>query len=283
MSRTFWLKERYVCFATYSRILVISILLVWSFGMPSLVWSASMSAREIMQKVDDRDEGDNAIIDMEMILIDKNQKQRVRQMRSFRKDKGEDTQSVIFFLTPVSVKDTGFLSYDYDDPEKDDDQWLYLPALRKTKRVASSDKSDSFMGSDISYGDMTSTNLDDYDFTLMKEGMVKEHKVWQIQSVPRTQEVIDETGYTKSILFVRQDNFVVIRAVYWLKKGKRNKYFDVKKLELIDNVWIPTEFHMTTKSGKKTLHKTILKQRNIKFDQDLSDSFFTTRQLEKGL
>ena len=68
---------------------------------------------------------------------------------------------------------------------------------------------------------------------------------------------------------MRQDNFVVIRSVGWLKKGKRLKYFDVKKLEQIDGIWVPTEMHMTTKKGKATLHKTVIKAHDVRFNQDL--------------
>ena len=121
-------------------------------------------ARAIMEKVDARDDGDNQTSDMEMILIDKNQKQRIRKIASFSKDKDEDTLKLMFFMEPADVKDTSFLTWDYDDPNKDDDQWLYLPALRKTKRIASTDKDGSFMGSDLNYSDMTDRNLEDYYF-----------------------------------------------------------------------------------------------------------------------
>ena len=242
-----------------------------------------LTGRQIMDLVDARDDGDNATQDLEMILIDKNGSRRERTIHSMRRDMGEDTYSILFFRSPADVKDTGFLTYDYDVDEKDDDQWLYLPALRKTKRIASNDKSGSFMGSDFNYSDMTERELDRYDYTLMKETEVKGVKVWQIESIPRTKEEIDETGYKKSVVFVRQDNYVVIRAVNWVDKGGKLKYFDVKKLELIDGIWVPTEMHMTTKKGGKTLHKTILKTANVRFNQDLSEQMFSIRQLEKGL
>ena len=240
-------------------------------------------ARDIMQKVEDRDDGDHMTSRMEMILIDKNKKQRIRKIKSFTKDKGKDTYRLMFFLYPAEVKNTGFLTYDYDDPEKDDDQWLYLPGLRKTKRIASSDKSSSFMGSDLNYSDMTSRNLEDYDFTLLKEDRVKDVKVWLIQSVPRSKQVINETGYKKSILFVRQDNWVVTRAVHWVDGSNALKYMDIKTLQQIDGIWVVSEIHMTQKRGKKTVHKTILKLTDIKFNQNLDDATFTIRRLEKGL
>jgi hypothetical protein len=243
----------------------------------------SPAARQIMQAVDDRDDGDNGISDLEMILIDKRGNERIRRIRSFSKDFGEDEYQLLFFLSPADVKDTGFLTYDYDDEARDDDQWLYLPALRKTKRIATGDKSGSFMGSDFSYADLTERPLDYYDYEILEESEVRGVPVWVIEAIPRTQEEIDETGYTKSVSFVRKDNYVVIRSKSWLKKGRRNKYFDVKKLEQIDGIWVATEMHMTTKKGKKTLHRTVLKNSNVKFNQDLEEDLFSTRRLEKGL
>jgi hypothetical protein len=259
-----------------------------SLWAPCLLGSApatagdELPAQEIMRRVDARDDGDRSIRDLEMILIDKNNNRRVRRIRAYSRDVGEDIHTIMFFLEPADVKETGFLTYDYD-AEKDDDQWLYLPALRKTKRIASSDKSGSFMGSDFSYADLTTREVENYDWTLMKETEVRGNPAWQIQGIPRTQDEIDETGYLKSIVFVRKDNYVVVRAVNWLEKGGRLKYLDVKRLEQIDDIWVATEIHMTTKKGNKTLHRTVLKMHNVRFGQDLDADFFSVRQLEKGL
>ena len=250
---------------------------------PSLGWCDDSVARAIMEKVDARDDGDNQTSDMEMILIDKRGKKRVRRLGIFSKDKGEDTLRLMFFLEPADVKDTSFLTWDYDDPAKDDDQWLYLPALRKTKRIASSDKDGSFMGSDLNYSDMTDRNLEDYDFTLKKEMEVNGVKTWLIESIPRTKKVIKETGYKKSLIFVRQDNYFVIRAVNWVKDGGYLKYMDVRTLQQIDGIWVAGETHVTKKKGKKFTHKTILKLENVKFNQKLTYDLFTVRRMEKGL
>ncbi len=249
---------------------------------PGLVSAEPLTGRQIMEWVEERDDGDNGISDLEMILIDKRGKERVREIRSFSKDKGEDELGIMFFLSPADVKNTGFLTYDYDDPERDDDQWLYLPALKKTKRIAAGDKSGSFMGSDFTYSDMASRILDRYEYSLMKETEINGVKVWQVESIPNEKE-IKETGYTKSVVFVRQDNHVVIRALNWVKKGKRLKYMEVKKLEQIDGIWVPTELTMTTKKAKTTLHKTVIRFSNVKFNQDLDEPMFSVRRLEKGL
>lgn len=268
---------------TLSILLSCSLLVAGSPTFAKKVQKDDPKARAIMQKVEDRDDGDNQENDMIMILIDKNGKERIRKIYSFSKDFGEDTHRMMFFLHPPDVKDTGFLTYDYDDESKDDDQWLYLPALRKTKRIASDDKSSSFMGSDLNYADMTSRDLEDYDFTLLKEQKDNGHKVWLIQALPRRPEVIDETGYKKSIVFVRQDNYFVVKAVHWVRDGGYLKYFDVKKLEQIDGIWIATETHITKKKGKKTEHKTILKLDNVVFKDTMDKGIFTVRRLEKGL
>ncbi|HHS92136.1 MAG TPA: outer membrane lipoprotein-sorting protein, partial [Campylobacterales bacterium] len=163
------------------------------------VMADDVQARAIMEKVDARDDGQTLEQDMLMVLIDKNGNERTRDLKSYAKDFGEDEHRTLFFKSPSDVKNTAFLTYDYDDSAKDDDQWLYLPALKKVKRIPSADKSSSFMGSDFSYFDMTDRDLEDYDFRLLKETKVYGHDAWMIESTPRNQKVIDESGYEKSI------------------------------------------------------------------------------------
>ncbi len=263
-----------------------AIVVIACFNIVSVHAEEALTARQIMELVDARDDGDNMQQEMEMILIDKNGSKRERNLMSFSRDAGEtgdDRESIMFFMTPADVKNTGFLTYDYDDDEKDDDQWLYLPALKKTKRIASSDKSSSFMGSDFTYADMTMRNLDYYDYKILKEDEVNGEPVWVIEAIPNNEKEIKETGYTKSVTFVRKDNYVVIRSVSWVKKGNRLKYMDVKKLEQIDDIWIATEMIMTTKKGKATQHKTIMRSNNVKFNQEFEEDLFSVRRLEKGL
>lgn len=252
---------------------------------PLFAIAEPMTAEQIMQKVYDRDDGDNAVMEMEMILIDKQGQERNRTVKSWRRDAGankQDHESIMFFLAPADVKDTGFLTYDFDDADKDDDQWLYLPALKKTKRIASSDKSSSFMGTDFTYADMTERNIKNYTYTILKEEKVNDADTWVIESVPANEKEKSETGYTKSVLFVRKDNFVVIRGINWLDKGGKLKYMEIKKLEQIDGIWIGTETTMSTKKDKETLHQTILKSKHVQFNQPQGDDFYSTRKLEQG-
>lgn len=243
----------------------------------------AMTAREIMEKVDARDDGDHMTADVKMTLIDKQKNKRIREMKVFTKDKGDDTWKMQFFLSPADVKDTGFLTYDYYEGDRDDDQWLYLPDLHKTKRIATSDKSSAFMGSDFSYADMTRRVLDEWNYKLLKEDMVGEHKVWLIEAVPINEEVQNRYGYLKSVVFIRQDIFMGIRAVHWLKEGKKIKYQENKGIKQIDGVWVATELHQKTTKNKIMLHRTIMEYNNIKYNQKLDDSLFSVRKLEKGI
>ncbi len=262
-------------------LLMPAILLLFAVILP--VQAQALTAREIMEKVDARDDGDNITIDSEMILIDKNDHERTRLLKSFIKDKGDDTWRAQFFLEPADVRDTAFLTYDYYSGEKDDDQWLYLPELHKTKRIASSDKSSAFMGSDFSYADMNRRVLDEWSYKLLKEDNVDGHKVWLVETTPVNKVVEERYGYTKSVLFIRQDIFYPVRAVHWLKEGKKIKYMEVKKLEQIDGIWVATEIHMKTTKNKQTTHKTILRWSNVKMNQAIDEGMFTVRRLEKGL
>lgn len=245
---------------------------------------ASISAKDIMQHVHDRDDGVNRTSDISMTLINAKGNQRERKIKFFTQDKNQDTQTVLFFQEPADIKDTGLLTYDYDDYKQDDDQWMYLPALKKTKRISSNEKKSSFVGSDFSYGDLTKFSVELYDYKTLKEQDINGNKTWVIEVTPKDKSTIDKYGYNKSVVFVRQDNFVIIRAVHWVKKGKKLKYYDVNQLENIDGVWTETEMTMTTKKGKNVLHKTIIKQDNVKINQEiLSDTLFSVRKLEKGI
>ena len=120
--------------------ILLGLLLPW----PSLAQETTPpTGRQIMEWVDAREDGDTETSTMEMLLIDRSGNQRTRRMRNFRMDVGPDRKSVLFFTSPADVKNTGFLSFDYVDVERDDDQWLYLPALKKTKRIAGGDRGGS--------------------------------------------------------------------------------------------------------------------------------------------
>lgn len=237
---------------------------------------------EVAQKANDRDDGDKIIANMSMILIDKNNTQRSKDYTRYSIDDGQDQWSMLFFTQPINIKDTAFLSLDYRS-DKSDDQWLYLPALQKSKRIANDDKSSSFMGSDFSYSDMTKKNIQEYEYKILKEMKIENNTdVWVLEAIPKDKKTIDETGYTKSILFVRQDNFVLAKAIHYCSDNK-TKYYEVEELKTIDNIPTPLKMSMSTKDGQTLLHKTTIIINDIKYNQNIDKSIFSLRSIEKGL
>lgn len=125
----------------------------------------AQTGKEIAQRVKDRPDGDTRKTEMVMKLINKRGSVRERKLISYSIDVGKDKKDrklMMFFQYPGDVKGTGFLTWDYDEIGKDDDKWLYLPAMKKTRRISgSSAKKDYFMGSDFTYDDMGSRNVDE--------------------------------------------------------------------------------------------------------------------------
>lgn len=260
-----------------------SMVMAFLLLIPGAVIADQPEARRIMEKVEDVDDGDNRTADMLMILTDKKGAKRKKYFKTFSKEYGEDSKQLMIIDRPANIRNSGFLTFDYDNSDQDDDQWLYLPSLGRSKRIASGDKDGSFMGSDLNYSDMTSRDLDDYDYRILKEMSLKNEKVWLIESIPRSEEVIDNTGYKKTILAVRQDIYMVSRIKAWPAKGSYVKITDFNNLEKINGVLVHTDVRVIKKSGKTVKHKTQLLLSDIQFNQNLTDDLFTLRRLEKGL
>ncbi|MCK4716795.1 MAG: outer membrane lipoprotein-sorting protein, partial [Candidatus Marinimicrobia bacterium] len=113
-----------------------------------------ISGQQIVENVYNRQTSNDQQTDLTMSLINSRGDERVRTIRQFTKDFGAMEKKIMFFKTPADVRNTSFMNWSYDDENKDDDQWIYLPALKKIKRISSDSKSDYFMGSDFTYDDL---------------------------------------------------------------------------------------------------------------------------------
>ena len=222
-----------------------------------------------------------------MPLIDKKNQTRVRTIKSFRKDYGDDKKSISFFLSPADVKNTASMGFDYEDEAKEDDNWLYLPALRKVKRIASSNKKDSFMGTDFTYHDMNGLKVGEWEYQMVKDSdMIDGQDCWVIGSMPRkdiAEEVIKDTGYTKRLVWIRKDNFVVVQGKVWVKKGNKIKVLKASDIKQIQGIWTVGKLEMSTYAGDQKEHSTVLSFDNTVYNQGVDDNTFTTSRMEKGL
>lgn len=246
----------------------------------------NLSAEEIMRKVDERYDGDTSVADSTMVLIDRRDRQRVRQLRIYSKDYGEDTRSLSFFESPADISGTSYLNYDWDDEARDDDSWLYLPALQQVKRIASSDKSDSFMGSDFTYSDINGLEFSWYDYSFINESeMVDGHDTWVIEVVPKPEfkdRAEDSTGNLKSHVWIRKDAFLMVKSRIWVKRGNRLKYFTASEIEQIDGIWTAKRLQMVTTRNDRREHASILQLGDIVYNEPISDDVFTTDTMQRG-
>jgi outer membrane lipoprotein-sorting protein len=240
----------------------------------------NIDAHQVAVNVDEREDGNDMTATLEMTLTNKRGQQRTRKVINYRKDYDKDNKSVLFFLEPADVKGTGFLSWNYDDESKDDEQWLYLPALKKVRRISSSDKADSFMGTDFTYSDMGDYNIDDYTYKHLDPEVIAGIECYHIERLPKDKDVVNETGYGRTEIWVRPDNWVMVKAVFFDKNLKLLKEFTASDIEQIDGIWTIKTMKM---DNKQTGHHTIFQFTDIKYNSGLDDDIFSQRQLTKGV
>ncbi len=239
------------------------------------------TADQIMLKSYNLDQGKDGVSDMEMRLISKSGKSRVREIRSWTIERGDEDKSLMKFLKPSSVKGTGFLVWEHKN--KEDDQWLYLPAFKRVRRISSSEKDKSFMGTDFSYNDITQPHPDEFVSKLLGSEKVDGQDCYKIESIHKTYsgdpayKGKKKYQYSKTTGWVRKDNYLMIKAVFFDKKGREFKQFKASDIEKIGGIWTPKKLEMENIKDK---HKTVLTMKNIKYNIGLKNSFFSQRQLK---
>jgi len=216
-----------------------------------------------------------------MTIIDSKGRKRVRKIAQTTKlyDNGKTEKKLVRFLAPPDVKGTGLLTFDHED--KDDDMWFYMPALRKTRRIISSEKAKSFMGSEFSYADITPPTLNDFQFTLLGEEGVDGVPCWKIAMVPNDKDIADENGFSKKISCIRKDNFVIRKAIYYDLDEELHKELtasDIVELDPKNHKYRPTHMEMANLQNKR---KSILRVNRIILNPNVKDAYFTTRYLER--
>jgi hypothetical protein len=246
-----------------------------------------LSAYEVMMKSDNRYNGDSSVGQYTMVLIDRRERQRVRNLRIYSKDFGEDNKALSLFETPADIRGTAYLNFDWENQNRDDDSWLYLPALQRVKRIASSDTSDSFLGSDFTYADINGYELDWYNYSFVNESeSLDGFEVWVVEATPKAQfkdKVEDATGYSKMKSWIRKDNFVQVRGQVWELKGNRIKYFNSTEIELIDDIWTAKRLQVITTRNGRQEHASVLQINSIDYNVEVDDSSFTTEYMQRGL
>ncbi|RLA75771.1 MAG: outer membrane lipoprotein-sorting protein [Epsilonproteobacteria bacterium] len=242
--------------------------------LSSLTTLLALTNLEVAQKSDDVMSGfkdSSSIMSMQLINARGQEKTRTMAMKVLEGD-GED-KSLMEFLTPADVKGTKFLSYEHT--QKDDDQWLYLPALKRVKRIASKNKSGAFMGSEFSYEDISAFNVKKYKYSGdAKEGLLNKKAVYIGKSVP----ISKYSGYTKLKTWIDKETFLVQKIEYYDRKKQLLKtaiFTNYKQFGTINRIGKIT---MKNIQNDKT---TILTWSNQKINTGLKSKDFHKRYLKK--
>ncbi len=245
----------------------------------------TVDAKAIAEAAANRDTGDKQVARISMTLIDAKERKRVRVVSSRMLKFDGGTKTVMFFESPLDIKNTGLLSVDYDDASKSDDQWLYLPSLHRSTRISTSDKSGAFMGTDISYADLTQREPSEYTHRLVKAEVKVDGEIcWLIEAKPKTKRERKETGYQKVLNWISKDKLIPIQSKMWVPKGRRLKYMKSKKLRLIDGIWVAQELSVTVVHKGKKVSSTVMRFESIRFnDPSVTPADFTEQRLEQGL
>lgn len=252
--------------------ITIAALIIISVGLTT----SAQSGRKIMQMAADRPDGDSRKSIMKMELVNKRGSVRERKMLSYSKDYGKDKKTIMFFEAPADVKGTGFLTWDYNDDSKDDDRWLYLPAMKKTRRISgTSAKKEYFMGSDFTYDDLGNRDIDADTHTLLSEEELNGIPCWVIESIPKNQNEV----YSKKRAWVMKENYIGLRVEFYDKQNTLMKELMVDEVQQIDGFWTIVSMKMINHQRN---HKTIIRFESMQYDILIDDNLFTVNSLEKG-
>jgi len=253
--------------------------LIAALTLPASAWA--LTAIEIMDKNFVVGKYADSTSDTTMTLTNKSGQQRVRKTFGTSKldTNGIDNKRMTRFLEPTDVKGTVSLLVEHSD--KDDDIWIYLPSVKKVRRLISSNKKDSFVGTDFSYGDVIGHKVKEWNHTIVKEEDVDGKPCYVIESTPKDATVKTNTGYSKRIGWIQKDNFVTVKAVAYDEAGellKEAKYSHWKEVDTIKHKW---QAGILEAKNLQTGHSTVITIDQFKVNNGVKDDFFTTRYMEQ--
>lgn len=220
-------------------------------------------------------QGDDFKARVVMKLITESGKERIREMTMLRKNYGavgEEQKYFIYFHKPADVRKMTFMVYKY--PDKNDDRWLFIPALNMTRRIAARDKTSSFVGSDFTYEDVSGRNIKDDKHTLEKDGTLNDRQIYIVRSTPKAGDV----NYSYKLSWIDKENFIPLKEEYYDLKGELVRVFTADRIENIKGY--PTVVQRTMKNVK-TGHRTEVIFLKTDYDIGIEDSLFSERYLKR--
>jgi hypothetical protein len=243
--------------------------------------SAQEDGKQIMQKSQDAMTLAGSESVAKLVISDGKGNQRVRKFTSASKTDASQsvTKMIMKFLEPADVKGTAILTFDYD--KKNDDMWLYMPALRKTRRIVSSEKSKNFMGSEFTNADITKPAIEEYTYKVLGSEALDGIDCWKLEILPATKAIADDYGYSKKIGWVAKTDFVTRKTEFYDPEGKLLKVMITAKVQLLDEKakkYQPVDIRMENKQNGRS---SMFVMEKVVFNPNIKDEYFTTDYLEK--
>jgi len=211
---------------------------------------------------------------LRMILRDKNGNQVERKLRSKRLEvEGDGDKVLLVFQAPADIRNTALLSHTHS--LRADDQWLFLPALKRVKRISSKNKSGPFVGSEFAFEDLSSQEVEKYTYKLLGTDRCEQFRCYVLERYP----VYEHSGYSKQILWVETEQFRVYRTDFYDRKNAKLKTLTIEGYQqYLNHYWKPSKMTMTNHQTKKS---TVLEWSDYKFRSGLTARDFVKDKLSQ--
>lgn len=262
-----------------STVMILTLLILGSFsGSLSEFVNAEkveISGKEVMEKVYNRDQSDNRESNLKMILINKHGSERVRELKQLSASFAGVDKKIMFFISPQDVRGTSFMNWSYQDG-RNDIQWIYLPSLRKVRRISSESKSDNFMGSDFTYDDMGDRKLEDDNHSLLKTEKIDGELCYVVENIP----VEEDSIYSRTITWVLKNKWIELKKEFYDQEGKLLKELKVEEYQEIDGILTVTKSEIENFQSE---HKTQLIVSEVEYNSNIAESEFTEKNMRTGL
>jgi len=239
------------------------------------------TAQEIVRKAWWSPKLDGAEMISTLTIINAKGQRRVRKTAAISKlyDNGQTEKRLIRFLSPADVKGTGLLTYDYE--KKDDDIWFFLPSLRKTRRIVSSEKAKNFMGSEFTYADVTPPPVEDFSYKLLRSEKIGAVDCWVVESTPKTGQIAEENGFGRKVSWFGKGDYVPRKAMIYDRQKRLHKTLTVGEVREIDPEKHRFRAMKLTMVNKQNGRSSVMTVDKIKLRAEIPDKYFTTRLLER--
>ena len=237
-------------------------------------------AAEIVARVNGRLAGRSVSRKIKMTMTDRHGKTRQRRVGSFRKYDGDDLRSVTYYLSPQKVRGSALLIHDYGDVSREDDLWLYLPALRRVRRLAASDRGDYFMGTDFTYDDVkheTDLSASDYRWRLVGRETIDARECAILVGEPVDPATAKALGYSRIRVWIDTESWIPVRSQYWDLQASLLKTIRVSDLRQVDGVWTAQRIEAERHDNG---HRTLLVISDSDYETELDDLLFAKRALD---